>query len=152
MPLRPPIAAPATVEVTPAGLQIVVCNLPPGTALKVHHPGPLGMTRYYEAAQPADRLIAAVPADPVAVGWGTRYQRYARLGAVRNGRHRDDRPVWDAAVRLLGPGGVAVVELEQRSRYGRAEWRAARVLRLDMGITVATSWLACGVLTADTAS
>lgn len=117
VPARPPV----THEVRPSRQQLVVCNLLPGSVLRVHHPaGP----RHYEAAAPADHLIAVIAADPAAVGWGARCQRYARLGAIRNERHGDDRAVWEEAVRLVASGGVAAVELERKTRYGRPVWRA----------------------------
>lgn len=62
--------------------------------------------------------------------WGCRVCEYGSLNRVRNGRHRLDRPMWQAAVKAIKGYGVIYVGFEQQPYFTGRRWTATG-LRFD---------------------
>lgn len=115
-------------DVRPGRNEVAVVSLPPGGVARVHHPaGP----RDWAPSLPGERLIATIPCDVDHIGWGASICSYLGVRAIRNGRHRRDRAVWDEAVKALRGHAVVYVRMERGDYYGRAVWTAAAVRTED---------------------
>jgi hypothetical protein len=112
------------IDIRPEINEIAVVNLPAGQTARVHHPTG---ARDWTAWLPGEPLIATIPCDVDHIGWGCSIVAYLHIRAIRNGRHRRDRAVWDQAVRALRSEPVVYVRLEQREYYGRDVWTAVSV-------------------------
>lgn len=99
----------------------------------IHHPGPVrvhGSDSGFRDLWPmrdGEPVIATVPGDPERLGYGAARIRYSRLRAARNGHHRLDRAVWDAAVLAVRGGGVVYVQFDRIPYQGALRWTATGV-------------------------
>ncbi|MGP4027174.1 hypothetical protein [Actinomadura sp. 3N407] len=112
------------VEIYPAAHDVVVVNIPAGTALRIHHPAG---ARDYIAAPSDTRLVAAIPGDRDHLGWGAGIVRYGSAHMIRNGHHKRDRPLWHEAHRAVREGGTALIQHVRRDVHGRPRWDAVKV-------------------------
>lgn len=101
----------------------------------IHHAGPVrvhGSDIGFHDMEPMfgeENIIATVPGDAALLGYGAARIRYSRLRRVRNGRHRLDRAVWDAAVNAVQAGGIVYVQHDLLPYQGEARWTATALRR-----------------------
>ena len=96
-------------------------NLPCGVTARVHRANGTDDYRGDLAT------IFVAPGDVELLGWGASVVFYLDVRVVRNGRHRLDREVWQAAVKAAQRGGVVYVQHEQRDYYGKPRWTAVEI-------------------------
>lgn len=88
----------------PAPDEIAVVYLPPAGTVHIHQ---ADKVRTHHADN--EQAVIVAPGDRDQLGWGVHTARYGGLSGVRNGKRKDDRPVWHEAARLVRTAGIVYI-------------------------------------------